>query len=262
LKYLRLLITGPGEAAFNMALDQAIAEAVRAGRAPATIRFYGWERPAVSLGSFQGIDGINAGFLKETGIPIVKRPTGGRAILHGNELTYSVSSRYEGKLRGNLFACYRTISEALEAAIRKLGVPVEARRRREKPDARPGGPAHGHSNSAVCFQSVSFGEITFGGRKLVGSAQKRWTDGFLQQGSIPYEIDAALHAKVFPDFDGEAMAGLFEAAGRPVVHPDFMLFLRESFEEALGLPLLHSEAGEAEILRARELLPGFRCPLP
>ncbi len=248
---LRVIESGPGGAAFNMALDEAIAQRVRAGESPFTLRLYSWEGASLSIGSFQKLNGINLEAVKSKKVPVVKRPTGGRAILHGEELTYSFSSRYEGSFRGGLFACCEVISRAIYEALKETGVPVQVKSGRGKDRVR----------SAVCFQSVSFAEITAHGKKLVGSAQKRWTDGFLQQGSIPYRIDRGLSSAIFPDFDPGLMTGLEEASGGDFYPERFVQAMREEFAECLGAALRVEGPCPAELALARELLPKYLFPL-
>jgi lipoate-protein ligase A len=236
-------------APFNMAVDLAIARMAREGRCPPTIRFYDWGGvPSLSMGSFQKWDGIKTSLLREKKIPAVKRPTGGRAILHGDELTYSISSPYRGPFTGNLFDCYGKISRGFEKALRKLNVPVEVK-------ARKGKAIRG--KSAVCFQSTSFAEIGVRGRKLIGSAQKRWTDGFLQQGSIPYSIDRELHEAVFEDYDPDSMIGMKEILNG--FEPElFKSFLKESFEDELEAELIPEGFLPEEVRLAMGFLPECR----
>ncbi len=173
-----------------MALDEAVASAVRNGQAPPTLRLYSWTTPSVSLGVFQPISEIDAAYCSGHAIPIVRRPTGGRAILHGDELTYSFSAAAECSLFGTrLRVAYRALSAAFALAFRHIGLDVVVRNR----------PEAGRilTRSALCFQSVSYGELTVSGKKIIGSAQKRWPNGFLQQGSIPFSVDAAHSAAVF-----------------------------------------------------------------
>ncbi len=254
----RLIDSGACGAAFNMALDEALALSINQHLAPPAIRFYGWDRPSLSLGRFQKKNilekkdgGLGLDFIKESGLPVVVRPTGGRAVLHGNELTYSVSSRYEGVFRGkDLFGCYAVISSAIERALRRFGVPVQVKNGRGAIGRQAG-------RTALCFGSVSYAEITSGGKKIVGSAQRRWPEGFLQQGSIPFEIDEFLGRKVFRgSFDPGAMAGLKSLA--PDASPGVLKqFLKEEFEGVLGAPLVPAEPAPEELARARQLLPRY-----
>jgi lipoate-protein ligase A len=94
----RLIDSGPGDAFYNMALDEAIATGVRKGAAAPTLRLYGWDRPSLTLGCFQKTADINIEYCRSHDIPVVRRPTGGRAILHGDELTYSLSAKLTGSL--------------------------------------------------------------------------------------------------------------------------------------------------------------------
>lgn len=259
--FFRLIDSGAGGAAFNMALDEALALSVRGGETPAVVRFYGWRRPALSLGRFQkNKEGFYTDFIRESGLPVVVRPTGGRAVLHlESELTYSVSARFEGGFKGqNLFGCYAVVSSAISRALERFcfGANVEVKTERRGPEfARRAGS----SKNAHCFQSVSYSEITSGGRKLVGSAQRRWPEGFLQQGSIPFEIDGPLQGRVFRGFDAGAMIGLDEIV--PGVKKEKLAalkrFLTEEFEAVLGAPLLASDPDRRELALARDLLPGY-----
>ncbi|MFN3480459.1 MAG: biotin/lipoate A/B protein ligase family protein [Thermodesulfovibrionales bacterium] len=181
MKVWRLIDSGEGDAFFNMALDEAIATFVINGTAPPTLRFYGWEVPSVSLGHFQKIDDINLNYCSENNLPVVRRPTGGRAILHGDELTYSFSARNEDGFSGGLMESYSLIGNAFLEALRMLGLDAEMMQRRQKGSIL--------TRSPLCFNSTSIGEISLRGIKLIGSAQRRWKGGFLQQGSIPYSID-------------------------------------------------------------------------
>ena len=175
-----------------MALDESIASAVLSGELPPTLRVYGWQAPSVSLGIFQSFHDIHHSWCDDHGITVVRRPTGGRAILHGDEVTYSFASRNEGAFSGGLYPAFYALSSAFFAGFRILGLDVVM-----KKHPTPGTVLAG---TARCFESVSFGELTVQGKKIIGSAQKRWTDGFMQQGCIPLWVDAELERQVFPRF--------------------------------------------------------------
>ncbi len=185
----RYINSGKGDAAYNMAIDEAIALSVIEGSSPPTLRIYQWSSEAISIGAFQDYNDIDLEYCKIEGIPIVRRPTGGRAILHGNEITYSFSARCEGPFKGGLMESFRLIGMAFLNAFRHLGIPVEMR----------GRPNRGKAliKSPLCFNSVSLGEISYDGKKLIGSAQRRWRNGFLQQGAIPLSVDYNRAARVF-----------------------------------------------------------------
>jgi lipoate-protein ligase A len=119
----RFLDTGPCAAAYNMALDESIATAVRQGNAPPTLRLYGWHEPSVSIGYFQKITDVDAAYCDMRNIPLVRRPTGGRAILHGDEITYSFSSKTTSALFSTgLLDSYKKISTAFVLALKRIGI--------------------------------------------------------------------------------------------------------------------------------------------
>src|SRR5208337_3647177 len=109
--------------------------------------------------------------------------------LHGEEFTYSFSARNEGLFSQGLLESYHHISSAFSLTLQKMGLTVSMKSRREKGQTL--------ARSPLCFQSTSYGELTIEGKKLIGSAQKRWDNGFLQQGSIPFTTDYAMLASVF-----------------------------------------------------------------
>ncbi len=177
----RLIDSGRGDAAYNMALDESIAINVRKGESSPTLRLYGWNMLTVSIGSFQKISDIDSEYCARRCIPVVRRPTGGRGVLHGDELTYSFASQNEGVFSRGLLSTYRQLGDALLSGLIMMGVKAEMKAERA--------PRRVLRRSPLCFESTSFGEISYTGMKLIGSAQKRWNNGFLQQGSIPYSVD-------------------------------------------------------------------------
>lgn len=254
--FFRLIDSGDCDAAFNMALDEALALSVKDGKTPPAVRFYGWRRPSLSLGRFQkNRDGFHVDFIRASGLPAVVRPTGGRAVLHlPNELTYSVCSRFVGVFSGkDLFGCYAIISSAISGALEQLGAKVEVR------SERRAGQGQRQSKNAHCFQSVSYSEISSGGRKLVGSAQRRWPEGFLQQGSIPFETGGPLPGRIFKGFNPRLMAGLNEVVPGPEgrKREDLKRLLAEQFGADLGVPLVEAAPEPRELALARQLLPGY-----
>lgn len=208
--FWRLIDSGRCDAAYNMAVDEAIAINVRGGDLPPTLRLYGWLGPSVSLGSFQKITDINLQYCIRNNIPVVRRPTGGRGILHDDELTYSFSSKNEGEFSAGLLETYRKLSAAFQFALNKIGLNVTIKMRREA--------GRNLTRSPLCFQSTSYGEISFDGKKLIGSAQKRWSDGFLQQGSIPYSINYEKLTRVF-NINNEPLATSADRTVTPPLQP-------------------------------------------
>lgn len=175
----RFLDTGKGGAFFHMGLDEAILDAVRRGESPPTFRIYSWAPPAITLGHSQDAGrALDLRRCERDGVPVTRRLTGGRAVFHANELTYSMIGPADDPVfGGTLTDTYRAVSRVLMDALTGLGAYPEWSR---------GEPVAGRTGigSSPCFLSASRYEITIGGRKLVGSAQRRMEGYFLQQGSI------------------------------------------------------------------------------
>ncbi len=166
---------------FNMEFDEFLASRLIEGTGVPTVRVYGWNPPAISLGYNQNIDDIDMRKCEDEGIDVVRRPTGGRAILHWNELTYSVVMPVEGDTVAQV---YEKISRALVTGINMLGIQVELEK--SQPNFQN---LYREAGSVPCFSSSARSEIQFNGKKLVGSAQRRYaqTGGkevVLQHGSI------------------------------------------------------------------------------
>jgi lipoate-protein ligase A len=248
-KTWRLIESGMCPAPYNMALDESIATFVRKGAASPTLRLYGWDRPSLSIGSFQNTSDINIAYCRAKGIPIVRRPTGGRAILHDKELTYSFSVRtVSGPFSKGLLDSYRRISAAFSLAFGKIGIPVDTKKQREKGSVLGGSP--------LCFQSSSFGEILIDNKKAVGSAQKRWDDGLLQQGSIPYAVNEEEMCALFGIGEGvtlkDRMTGIREVM--PGLDEEkFKNIVAAAFEETFDISLVPSRPSRDELSLAREL---------
>src|SRR5579884_127883 len=173
----------PRTGAWNMALDEAISQAVAAGSVPPTLRFYQWEPPCLSLGKRQPLSGIALDRCARDGVDVVRRATGGLAILHTDELTYSIATTPDDpRAEGAILDAYRRLSEGLIAGLGVLGV------RAEMAPVVPGGTPNA---SAACFEAPSAYEVEAGGKKLIGSAQVRPQGRVLQHGSLPLRGDIA-----------------------------------------------------------------------
>ncbi|MFO7654538.1 MAG: biotin/lipoate A/B protein ligase family protein [Candidatus Krumholzibacteriia bacterium] len=157
-----------------MARDRALLERQRRGDPP-VLRLYRWSPPAVSIGYHQDQADFPLERARVLGWDVVRRPTGGRAILHAEELTYAVVAGSPSPLFGSsLHSSYARINEALLAFLSDLGIAGEISSGESRAEAR----------GTVCFQSAGQYEVRVGGRKLVGSAQRRSERAFLQHGSI------------------------------------------------------------------------------
>lgn len=254
----RLLITPAADGATNMAIDEAIVRAVSAGLVRPTLRLYAWEPPCLSLGRGQSSDEVDRAACVRDGVHIARRPTGGRAILHTDELTYSVIAPLnEARLSGDIIASYRRLSRALLAALKHVGVNAESRL-----DPLDGSESHHtqHTNGTivhsatgiqdrnpVCFEVPSHYELTTAsGRKLVGSAQMRTSDAVLQHGTIPLAGDIARichYLKNAPPSDRvRARAATVESVlGRPVAWDEAVTAMIVGFSTALDLTLTQGE---------------------
>lgn len=176
----RLLDSGPASGADNMGVDEALARSVAAGGSP-VLRFYRWDPPAVSVGYSQDMGReLDLARCHQLGIHVVRRPTGGRAVLHWEELTYCVvCAADDPALGGAVEAANKRIGECLVAGLRRVGIPAELERA-----GMPGQKPRGAAATAPCFSSAARWEVTCGGRKLVGSAQRRFSGIILQHGSL------------------------------------------------------------------------------
>ena len=179
----RLLRTQPAVGAWNMAIDEAILESTGQGSVPPTLRLFGWSPPCLSIGYAQPVDDVNMVRLKDRGWDIVRRPTGGRAILHTDELTYSICGRYNlPQLKGGVLESYQRLSQGLLEALQLLGIDADTPKETAQPILI-------NEQNPVCFEVPSNYEITVGGKKLIGSAQARRKSGVLQHGSLPISGD-------------------------------------------------------------------------
>jgi len=237
-KKWRFLDTGKGSAFFNMALDEVMLGAIGRGESPPAFRVYEWDPAAVTVGYSQSIgDAVDLARCTADRIDVAKRPTGGREVYHDDEIAYSViASQDDQYFGGTLAETYRSVSRVLCDALNRIGVDAEIARG----TGERGRPAR---RNAPCFGSTSRFEIVVGGKKLVGSAQRRIGELFLQQGSIltgPGQERIALYLK-----DGGDARLIRERLQRKSVHLRLVLgdsfsrgslvdALRESLEKAVG----------------------------
>ena len=183
----RFIDSGNCSPSYNMALDEALLDWHSEGKIPPTIRFYGWDPATLSVGYFQKVEKeINLDAVKEHGLGFVRRPTGGRGVLHEHELTYSVIvSEEHPEMPKTVTEAYRVISEGILKGFQGLGleayfaVPKTAEEREGLKNPR----------SSVCFDAPSWYELVVEGRKVAGSAQTRQKGVILQHGSILLDLD-------------------------------------------------------------------------
>lgn len=224
----RLLLTPPSSGAWNMAADESILEHIHRGESKPTLRLYAWNPPCLSLGRAQPFKDADLTRLRARGWDVVRRLTGGRAILHTDELTYSVTGGEDvPALAGGVLESYNRIARALMYAIRELGLPVEMKEHSAEPAALNPNP--------VCFEVPSAYEITVNGRKLIGSAQARKKEGVLQHGSLP----------LFGDLTRICDALFFESEEQRETAAQRLLARAVNVESVLGRRVSWEEAAEA-----------------
>jgi lipoyl(octanoyl) transferase len=183
----RLVIDdAPSDGAWNMAVDRAIQLARQTGDVPPTLRLYRWERPTVTLGRFQDVAGIDRDECDRNGIDVVRRFTGGRGVLHDDELTYSVCAGVGDGIPRSTSASYGLLCSALAETYRILGVDAQL-------TSRP----RGDSSSSACYLHSTRADLSLGLAKLSGSAQVWTADTVLQHGSFTRSRDVARESAVF-----------------------------------------------------------------
>jgi lipoate-protein ligase A len=166
-----------------MAADEALLADVAAG-APPALRLYTWATPALSLGRFQAWDDVDAEACARLGVEAVRRPTGGKALLHGADLTYAVALRRPPGRAGSVRAVYDLLAAALVDGLARVGVGAAvARHDGSRPEWRAGSVPE-RPAGPVCFATQQGADLRVGDRKLCGSAQTRTTQAVLQHGSI------------------------------------------------------------------------------
>jgi len=217
----RLIISGVGRGEWNMALDEALWHSFRKVGRP-TLRLYRWAELTLSLGRFQRVETVDLEECARRKIEVVRRPSGGRAVLHGFEVTYSLVHPLERL--GNVTKSHRQIAEALVVGLRKIGLAAELIDVKRSPQ----------NLSGACFAAPTRFELTVAGRKVAGSAQVRDRLALLEHGSLPLELDLERMAAVLQsdDLSQEQLEELLrrQAAGLR----DFAPRLRaEEVEEAL-----------------------------
>ncbi len=255
----RLILTEPTTGAYNMALDEACLLSAAERRSLPTLRLFSWEPPTLSLGYAQKSVEVNFQELHKRGWDLVRRPTGGRAILHTDELTYSVTAPQDDPvMAGSLLESYQRISIALLAALTLLGIDARG-------DAVYSGGQDQSKKDPVCFEVPSNFEITVSGKKLIGSAQARKHNGVLQHGSLPLTGDLSRinqvlhypteeirqeginrllsHAGTVKSLTGKVIP--FELAAKSFI---------KAFAMELDLDLVASKPTNEELLQTHELM--------
>lgn len=252
----RFIDSGNGSPSFNMALDEALLDWHSEGRIPPVIRFYGWDPATLSIGYFQKVEKeIDLDAVRKHSLGFVRRPTGGRGVLHEHELTYSVIvSEDHPEMPKTVTEAYRVISEGILKGFHKLGleayfaVPKTVEEKESLKNPR----------SAVCFDAPSWYELVVEGRKVAGSAQTRQKGVILQHGSILLDIDEDKLFSLFkyPNervkermqkaFKNKAVA-INDISSRKITLDMAKVAFKNGFEEGLNIELTPYELSTEEL---------------
>jgi len=248
----RVIIDDAADGPWNMAVDRAILSEHASGDAPPTLRLYGFSPPTVSIGRFQKLDDVDVPYCHERGIDVCRRPTGGRGVLHDEELTYSIVAGVRDGVPRGVRDSYRYLSGALAAAYRSLGVDAAL-------TARERGKRVG-----ACYLHATGADLSLGAAKLSGSAQVWERDSCLQHGSFVIARDVAREARVFM-LDVEAAralatstATIVDAIGRRPEHVELATAVRTGVEATFAVELCEEGLSDGEQMLARSYVSEYR----
>lgn len=255
----RFVIHHTDEGASHMALDQALLECAARPYFRPTLRFQRWAPPALSLGRFQKLGEIDVEACAASGVQVVRRPTGGRSILHLEDFTYSLVLPSSMPLPSGVVETYALISRGIVAALRFLGLD---------PVINVGGAANYTRFGAACFASSTQADIRCGERKVCGSAQLRRGGAVLQHGSLLLKDRSEFHFRLLRfEEDTERLSSLqayrrncvsLEELGVNVAWEEMAECLRRGFEESFDVRLREGPLREEEEQRWCTLIPAYR----
>jgi lipoyl(octanoyl) transferase len=239
MQELRLLDTGKGDAWFNMAVDEAILDSINKGTSPLTLRFYGWSRPAVSIGYFQSIEKIKNKLTKK--VDFVRRITGGGAVYHSTDITYSLIIENNGKYEVKNFI--KSVSGFLLAGLHKLNRGFRLYIR----DAEPVSVS-----DCLCFSGPQYGDVVFNRKKIGGGAQRRSGKAILYQGSILFE---KVHG-----YNGlfKNSVSLKDIVGEKCSRPDIQGLIAGSFASGFSATIKTGDVLKHEKKLAEDLLQKYK----
>ncbi|MCA0985995.1 lipoate--protein ligase family protein [Guptibacillus algicola] len=262
MKQWAFINSGNRSPAYNMALDEALLKWHSEGEIPPVIRFYGWDPATLSVGYFQQVDrDIDLSAVEKYNLGFVRRPTGGRAVLHDKEVTYSVIVNEDyPNMPKTVTEAYRVISEGLRIGFVELGLDAYfaiPQSEEEKAELRS-------PRSGVCFDSPSYYELVVEGRKVAGSAQTRQKGVILQHGSILLDIDEdklfdcfkfkndRIRERMQRGFRKKAVAINALRSNRVSIEEAIQAFYH-GFEEGLGIELVPFELTQEQETYVNEL---------
>ncbi|MFJ7826766.1 biotin/lipoate A/B protein ligase family protein [Psychrobacillus sp. NPDC096623] len=254
--------SGPCTPSFNMAMDEALLDWHSEGLIPPVIRFYEWNPATLSIGYFQSVEKeIDMEAVKSLGLGFVRRPTGGRGVLHEHELTYSVivTESYPS-MPATVTEAYRVISEGLLLGFQNLGLDAyfsvpnsdEQKENLKKP------------KSAVCFDTPSWYELVVEGKKVAGSAQTRQKGVILQHGAILLDLDEDKLIQTFK-FSSEEVrkrvkrslsqkaVAINKIISKPISIEECKTAFKKGFEDALEIELVEYKLTKQQLDYIKEL---------
>ena len=248
--------SGPCSPFYNMALDEALLDWHSEGSIPPVIRFYEWSPATLSIGYFQQVErDINMEAVKEQNLGFVRRPTGGRAVLHDQELTYSVivSESYP-QMPASVTEAYRVISEGILLGFQNLGLQAYF----SVPETEEQLDDLKKPKSAVCFDAPSWYELVVEGKKVAGSAQTRQKGVILQHGAILLDLDEERLLSVFNFSSPEAKekmrkklpekaVAMNQFVEKPFTIEQCIMAFSKGFEQAMEIELIPYELTQAQI---------------
>ncbi|HHO75885.1 MAG TPA: lipoate--protein ligase family protein [Deltaproteobacteria bacterium] len=225
----RLIIDGKSPSLSNMVRDLECLDHVLSGRDKGVLRVYDWDEPAVTIGHHLKHFSM---FDNNFNIPVISRPTGGGAVLHKHDITFSLSVPEKDCFSGGITNSYLRISRIFAMALKKCGMHVQMEGKREQ-------------FSRVCFDRSSPGELVFAGRKILGLALLRCRGCLLFQGVLPLHIDKDLIEPVFGPGRAENCIGILDAF--PGFPPSaFIDHLAEAFASEMGVSLFQGNNHDAD----------------
>jgi lipoyl(octanoyl) transferase len=260
----RFIDSGQQNGALNMALDMAMTQEAASSHSLPTLRVFGWQPSAISLGYHQSENDVDIDRCREDNIDVVLRPTGGRAILHNNELTYSVAIPPESiHFAPDIQTVYALISRGLVAALKRLNISVEF----DRADKTPKDFGKGEL-STLCYASSVKYEINVGRKKLVGSAQRRINGGVLQHGSILIGDD---HLKItrylaaqseqwrtrVQEYMQKKTVSLNQVSETPITSAQIAGAIEKGFNEELGITFEQDGFSKSELDLAKQIQEKF-----
>ena len=262
MKQWYFINSGPCTPSFNMALDEALLNWHSEKLIPPVIRFYEWEPATLSIGYFQQVHkDIDLEEVHRQGLGFVRRPTGGRAVLHEHELTYSIIVEEDyPNMPQSVTEAYRVLSEGLLLGFRNLGLDAYF----SVPDTEEKKEDLKRPKSAVCFDAPSWYELVVEGRKVAGSAQTRQKGVILQHGAILLDMDEEKLLSLFRFADEEARermrrklpekaVAMNRLVDRPFTIEQCVEAFKSGFQQSLEIELIPYELTEAQLAYIEQL---------